>query len=106
MTIQQNKQTNKILMDPINTTENSLKKNTKAVKLGLNSKSRFFRGIYMTSLKKGFFFCKNSVVIIRVYAYIYIFFFTNVRHYCNKSLILTHLILTTIQSRCYINPYF
>lgn len=56
MTIQQNKQTNKILMDPINTTENSLKKNTKAVKLGLNSKSRFFRGIYMTSLKKVFFF--------------------------------------------------
>lgn len=56
MTIQQNKQTNKILMDPINTTENSLKKNTKAVKLGLNSKSRFFRGIYMTYLKKVFFF--------------------------------------------------
>lgn len=45
-------------MDPINTTEYSLKKNTKAVKLGLNSKPRFFRGIYRTSLRKGFFSIK------------------------------------------------
>lgn len=56
MTIQQKKN----LMDPINTTEYSLKKNTKAVMLGLISKPRFFRDIFITSLRKGF--CSIKIV--------------------------------------------